>query len=101
MDDRIVQGGGAADISSSIAVAKAADEVRSDPCAFGTKMTECSLAQYAVRAFTWTLDSIPLVPAENRGLSPIEILAKVKSRQMNEGQTTFGIDRLGEGDLCV
>ena len=33
-DNRVVYGGGAADISSSIAVAKAADEVHSDPCAF-------------------------------------------------------------------
>jgi len=34
-DNRVVYGGGAADISSSIAVAKAADEVRSGLYAFG------------------------------------------------------------------
>ena len=40
-DNRVVYGGGAADISSSIAVAKAADEVRFDPCAlFGPRMTK-------------------------------------------------------------
>jgi len=85
-DNRVVYGGGAAEISSSIAVAKAADEIP-------------SIEQYAMRAFASALDSIPLALAENSGLSPIETLAEVKSRQVNEGLSTLGIDCLGKGNL--
>lgn len=52
-----------------------------------------------MRAFASALDSIPLALAENSGLSPIETLADVKSRQVNEGLSTLGIDCLGKGDL--
>ena len=54
-----------------------------------------------MRAFASALDSIPLALAENSGLSPIETLAEVKSRQVNEGQSTLGIDCLGKGNLGV
>lgn len=52
-----------------------------------------------MRAFASALDSIPLALAENSGLSPIETLTEVKSRQVNEGQSTLGIDCLGKGNL--
>ena len=77
-------GGGAADISSSLAVQKAADEIP-------------SIEQYAMRAFASALDSVPLALAENSGLSPIETLAEVKSRQVKEGDSTLGIDCNGRG----
>ena len=51
-----------------------------------------------MRAFASALDSIPLALAENSGLSPIETLAEVKSRQVNEGRSTLGIDCLGKGN---
>ena len=54
-----------------------------------------------MRAFASALDSIPLALAENSGLSPIETLAEVKSRQVNEGLSTLGIDCLGKGNLGV
>jgi len=54
-----------------------------------------------MRAFASALDSIPLALAENSGLSPIETLAEVKSRQVNEGQSTLGIDCLGKGSMGV
>ncbi|KAI0768008.1 chaperonin Cpn60/TCP-1 family [Trametes elegans] len=85
VDDRVVYGGGAADISSSLAVGKAADEIP-------------SIEQYAMRAFASALDAIPLALAENSGLSPIETLAEVKSRQVKEGNPTLGIDCLGKGE---
>ncbi|KZS99556.1 GroEL equatorial domain-like protein [Laetiporus sulphureus 93-53] len=56
IDNRIAYGGGAADISCSLAVAKAADEIR-------------SFQQYAMRAFTSALDAVPLALAENSGLT--------------------------------
>lgn len=54
-----------------------------------------------MRAFASALDSIPLALAENSGLSPIGTLAEVKSRQVNEGLSTLGIDCLGKGNLGV
>jgi len=85
VDNRVVYGGGAAEISCSLAVAKAADEIP-------------SIEQYAMRAFASALDAVPLALAENSGLPPIETLADVKSRQVKEGNTTLGIDCLGKGD---
>ncbi|KIJ53789.1 hypothetical protein M422DRAFT_222485 [Sphaerobolus stellatus SS14] len=84
VDNRVVYGGGAAEISSSIAVAKAADEIP-------------SIEQYAMRAFASALDSVPLALAENSGLPPIETLASVKSRQVTEKNPRLGVDCLGRG----
>ncbi|KAI8809349.1 chaperonin Cpn60/TCP-1 family [Cladochytrium replicatum] len=78
-DNRIVYGGGAAEIAASLAVEKAADEIS-------------SIEQYAMRAFASALDAIPLALAENSGFSPIETLAAVKSRQAKEGNSRLGID---------
>ncbi|KAF8486112.1 chaperonin Cpn60/TCP-1 family [Russula ochroleuca] len=50
-DNRVVYGGGAADISSSLAVQKAADGIP-------------SIEQYAMRAFASALDSVPLALVE-------------------------------------
>lgn len=84
-DNRVVYGGGAAEIACSIAVSKAADEI-------------ASIEQYAMRAFATALDAIPLALAENSGLSPIETLAEVKSRQVTEGNSRLGIDCAGKGN---
>ena len=51
-----------------------------------------------MRAFSTALDAVPLALAENSGLSPIETLADIKSRQINEGDTKLGIDCNGRGD---
>lgn len=50
-----------------------------------------------MRAFAAALDAIPLALAENSGLSPIETLAEVKSRQINENNSKLGIDCMGVG----
>ncbi|PPQ69152.1 hypothetical protein CVT25_004532 [Psilocybe cyanescens] len=73
VDNRVVYGGGSADISCAIAVSKAADDI-------------ASIEQYAMRAFASALDSIPLALAENSGLSPIVTLTDVRSRQRREWQ---------------
>ena len=57
-----------------------------------------SIEQYAMRAFASALDAVPLALAENSGLSPIETLAEVKSRQVKEGNSRLGIDCLGKGE---
>ncbi|KAK9718812.1 T-complex protein 1 subunit epsilon [Basidiobolus ranarum] len=83
-DNRVVYGGGAAEIACSLAVSKAADEIS-------------SIEQYAMRAFAAALDSVPLTLAENSGLSPIETLADVKSRQVTENNFRLGVDCMLKG----
>ncbi len=56
-----------------------------------------SLEQYAIRAFSDALESIPLALAENSGLAPINTLAEVKSRQVKENNPRLGIDCLEKG----
>ena len=55
------------------------------------------LEQYAMRAFADALDAIPMALAENSGLSPIETLASIKSRQVNEGNSRLGVDCMQSG----
>ena len=51
-----------------------------------------------MRAFSSALDAVPLALAENSGLSPIETLAAVKSRQVKEGNSLLGIDCNSRGE---
>ena len=51
-----------------------------------------------MRAFSSALDSIPLSLAENSGLSPIETLTDVRSRQVLEKNSRLGIDCNGRGE---
>lgn len=78
-DNRVVYGGGAAEITCSLAISKAADLVS-------------SIEQYAMRGFAAALDAIPMALAENSGLSPIVTLSDVKSRQATENNPWLGID---------
>jgi len=87
-DNRVVYGGGSAEIACSLAVSKHADSV------LGTD-------QYAIRAFADALDDIPLALAENSGLSPIEELAAVKSKQAKEANPFLGIDCTQNGTNCM
>lgn len=57
-----------------------------------------SIEQYAMRAFAQALDAVPLALAENSGLSPIDTLAEVKSRQVTENNPRLGIDCMGKGE---
>jgi len=78
-DNRVVYGGGAAEISCSLAVSEEADKTP-------------GLEQYAIRAFANALDAIPMALAQNSGLSPIETLASIKSRQVRENNSRLGVD---------
>ena len=55
------------------------------------------LEQYAMRAFADALDSVPMALAENSGLSPIETLASIKSRQVKEKNSRLGVDCMQSG----
>jgi len=77
-DNRVVYGGGSAEIACSLAVSKYADTV-------------AGVDQYAIRAFADALDDVPLALAENAGFPPIEEVAAAKSRQVKEGSNVIGI----------
>ena len=83
-DNRIVYGGGASEISCSVAVENAADKTP-------------GLEQYAMRAFADALDAVPMALAENSGLSPIETLAELKSRHVREKNSRLGVDCMQTG----
>jgi hypothetical protein len=50
-----------------------------------------------MRAFAEALDSVPMALAENSGLSPIETLANIKSRQAKEKNSRLGVDCMQTG----
>jgi len=81
-DNRIVYGGGAAEISCALAVSKAADDIK-------------TIEQYAFRAFADALESVPLALAENCGLAPIQTLTDIKSRQVSENNPALGVNCMG------
>merc|ERR1711988_803011 len=83
-DNRIVYGGGAAEIACSLKVGEEADKV-------GT------IEQYAMRAFSDALEMTPAALAENSGLRPIESVAAVKAKQATEGKAYLGIDCMCKG----
>lgn len=82
--NRVVFGGGSAEIACSLAVAAAADKVS-------------GMEQYAMHAFADALDDIPMALAENSGMSPIITLSKVKARQIKEENPYLGVDCVGSG----
>jgi len=84
-DSRIVYGGGAAEISCSLAVAREADKLS-------------TLEQYAFRSFSVALEAIPLALAENSGLLPIETLSELKSRHVQENSSSLGVDCMMTGN---
>jgi hypothetical protein len=50
-----------------------------------------------MRAFAEALDAVPMALAENSGLSPIETLANIKSRQAKENNSRLGVDCMQTG----
>ncbi len=83
-DNRVVYGGGAAELACALAVSDAADTVS-------------SLEQYAMRAFADALETIPQALAENSGLSPIKTVTAVKAQQISEKNPRLGVDCLEKG----
>ena len=51
-----------------------------------------------MRAFSDALDFIPMALAENSGLSSIQTVANIKSRQIAENNSRLGIDCMQNGD---
>lgn len=78
-DPRIVPGGGASEVSASLAVLEASRNV-------GTIET------HALEAFAEALMSIPEALAENTGLNGIEMTTNLKAQQLSEKNPNIGID---------
>merc|ERR1712062_533739 len=87
-DNRVVYGGGAAEISCSLAVSKAADKIK-------------TIEQYAFRSFAEALESVPLALAENSGLDPIKTLTQIKARHVSENNSALGVNcfETGQHDM--
>ncbi|XP_029796939.1 T-complex protein 1 subunit epsilon [Suricata suricatta] len=83
-DNRVVYGGGAAEIACALAVSQEADKCP-------------TLEQYAMRAFADALEVIPMALAENSGMNPIQTMTEVRARQVKEMNPTLGIDCLHKG----
>jgi len=84
-DNRIVYGGGAAEISCALKVGKEADKIK-------------TIEQYAFRGFADALESIPLALAENSGLDPIGTLTEIKAKQVSENNPALGVNCFNPGD---
>ncbi len=80
-DSKIIYGGGASEISSSLSLASMADKINSTD-------------QYAIRAFADALDIVPSCLAENSGYSGIEYVANLKAQQTKENNPYLGVDCL-------
>jgi len=78
-DNRIVYGGGASEISCSLAVSREADKIK-------------TIEQYAFRAFADALESVPLALAENSGLDPINTLTEIKASQVAQNNAALGVN---------
>jgi len=89
-NERVVYGGGAAEVAAALHVARQADQIT-------------SLEQYAYRAFSDALECIPLALAENAGLSPIDTLGDIKAAQATTGNSALGVDcnQKGTNDMKV
>jgi len=83
-DNRIVYGGGAAEISCALKVANVA------------RSTE-GVDQYTMRGFADALESIPVALAENGGLNAIQVLSEIKAAQVATGSPVIGVDCLQKG----
>jgi T-complex protein 1 subunit epsilon len=83
-DNRIVYGGGSAEISCAIKINAEADKI-------------ATLEQYAIRVFGDALESVPIALSENSGFPAITTLANVKTLQISTNNPHLGIDCLKRG----
>lgn len=83
-DNRVIYGGGAAEMACSIYLNQQADTIP-------------SVQQYAVRAFADALEQIPTALAENTGLQPIPVVAEMKAKQISENNPRLGVNCFSEG----
>ncbi|KAH9578893.1 Chaperonin Cpn60/TCP-1 family [Trypanosoma melophagium] len=85
-DNRVVYGGGSAEIAASTAVLNYADSVS-------------TVEQYAIRSFADALESIPINLAMNSGLDPIKSLSMARLAQVDGKNPFAGVDCMDCGTI--
>ncbi|CCW62766.1 unnamed protein product [Phytomonas sp. EM1] len=85
-DNRVVYGGGSAEIAASLAVLRHADETP-------------TVEQHAIRAFADALETIPINLALNSGLDAILALSAARKAQVEENNPFAGIDCMDNGTI--
>lgn len=83
-DNRIVYGGGSAEIACSLRLSNEADKVT-------------NVDQYAIRAFADALEFVPHALAQNSGYNPIEFVSNVKVEQIETKNPRLGVDCMSKG----
>jgi len=83
-DNRIVYGGGSAEIACSLKLSEEADKVT-------------DVDQYAIRAFADALEFVPLALAQNSGYNSIEFVSNVKVEQREKKNPRLGVDCMSKG----
>lgn len=96
-NNRIVYGGGSAEVACGITVRKHADKIAGTTQVCITRSLSFTLthdicSQYAIRAFADALEDIPMALAENSGHNPIDSLSAVRAQQISEGNPRLGVD---------
>ncbi|EKG04737.1 chaperonin containing t-complex protein, putative [Trypanosoma cruzi] len=85
-DNRVVYGGGSAEIAASLAVLNYADSIS-------------TVDQYAIRRFADALESIPINLALNSGLDPIKALSLARIVQVEGKNPYAGVDCMDSGTI--
>ena len=85
-DSRVVYGGGASEITCALAVSREADKIK-------------TIEQYAFRAFSDALESIPIALAENSGLDPIQTLTQIKAKQVRSSEDKCEVEAFLSHDV--
>ena len=78
-DPRLIVGGGAVELNSSLALRKYADEIP-------------GVEQYAIRGFADALEQILVILADNTGVNAIESLSTARTQQIEQKTHVFGIN---------
>lgn len=78
-DNRVVPGGGSAEIYAAVEIENEADKCK-------------GVEQYAIRAFGNALLSIPLNLCNNMGLNSIDIISEIKTKIIKDNVKNLGID---------
>lgn len=89
-DNRIVYGGGSAEVACSIYIEEESKHTTGED-------------QYIWRAFADALEDVPIALAENGGLNAIATLARIKSQQIETKNYALGVDcnQTGSDDMRV
>ena len=82
---KVVPGGGATELASSLYIQEKADTIE-------------SIEQYSIRGFAEALEEIPLALATNSGYNAIQYVSDLKEQQVTSGSPFYGVDAMNSGN---